>query len=490
MHPQANPLSTYIDSTASFISPQPLAAASGLTIPLSITLSEIRLSAFIILVFSKQKGLTIVFRNDPLESLKVSSTFDSIQFVRDYLQRTIEGQLRALIMDQLPAIIHRLSLQLWCPGQVPKTDGAVESEHEYEDEEVEQAADPLASPPMAPVDANGNLLDEADVSKLSLDGGPEVQSMFAKLNLVSAFGLGDFNRSLMMMSPSFREVVFRGWNEAAQRAGLSGPTTPTPMPTPVPTPPHSKSPSISHSATTYTFSEAGSTSHGHLPSRPSLVSMQSATTGLSLGAGQRTRSYHGKKKKTRVVNLRRKTETPEDTIQETQSEAPATPSESDSASIRAPLSEPLLVPAVLDEAEDEQLGRRFLGRAESPRAASPKLETAPLSVDRHRRPLPNPLHMSPRHSLDDIDTTPTSSPQATSPPKATGVFFEKERKVSTPLLSAGIPGIRNQSAPSDIALDQQWIMKMASEIARRVYDEKRREAGSWDDAPPAYEASN
>ncbi len=38
--------------------------------------------------------------------------FDSIQFVRDYLQRTIEGKLRDLMMDELPAIIHRLSLQL------------------------------------------------------------------------------------------------------------------------------------------------------------------------------------------------------------------------------------------------------------------------------------------------------------------------------------------------------------------------------------------
>ena len=82
---QANPLNTYLSTRPCFATPEPLAAASGLTIPLKITLSDFKLSAFIILVFSKQKGLTLVFRNDPLEALKVSSTFDSIPFVRDYL---------------------------------------------------------------------------------------------------------------------------------------------------------------------------------------------------------------------------------------------------------------------------------------------------------------------------------------------------------------------------------------------------------------------
>ncbi|KAI7582067.1 hypothetical protein KC346_g18512, partial [Hortaea werneckii] len=91
---QANPLNTYLSTKPKFTRPDAVAASSGLTIPLQITLSDIRLSGFVILVFSKMKGITLVFRNDPLESLKVSSTFDSIPFVRDYLQRTIENQLR------------------------------------------------------------------------------------------------------------------------------------------------------------------------------------------------------------------------------------------------------------------------------------------------------------------------------------------------------------------------------------------------------------
>ncbi|KAI5282440.1 ERMES complex subunit, partial [Ascosphaera acerosa] len=120
---QANPLNTYLLTRHAFTSVRPLAADAGLTIPLQITLSRFRLSGFVVLVFSKQKGLTVVFRNDPLESLSVSSTFDSIPFVRDFLQKAIEGQLRQLFMDELPAIIHRLSLRLWVPDYKTMLEG-------------------------------------------------------------------------------------------------------------------------------------------------------------------------------------------------------------------------------------------------------------------------------------------------------------------------------------------------------------------------------
>jgi distribution and morphology protein 34 len=48
------------------------------------------------------------------------------------------------------------------------------------------------------------------------------------------------------------------------------------------------------------------------------------------------------------------------------------------------------------------------------------------------------------------------------------------------------------SDTSSVILEQAWIMKMAGEIARRVYDEKNRNPPIWDDRddapPPAYEA--
>lgn len=76
-----------------------------------LRLSSFQLSGIIILVFSKQKGLTLVFRNDPIESVNVSSTFDSIPAIQQFLQAEIERLLRDLMQEQVPAMIHKLSLE-------------------------------------------------------------------------------------------------------------------------------------------------------------------------------------------------------------------------------------------------------------------------------------------------------------------------------------------------------------------------------------------
>ncbi|KAH7162521.1 hypothetical protein B0J13DRAFT_517780 [Dactylonectria estremocensis] len=415
---QANPLNTYLYSKPTFTSPQPLAAASGLTIPLSITLSEIKLSAFIILVFSRQKGLTIVFRNDPLESLKVSSTFDSIQFVRDYLQRTIEQQLRNLMMDELPTIIHRLSLQLWCPDQANK---GTETPSEPADE---AGVDPLASPPLDPVDANGNLVDPNAIPELTLNGGGEVQSLFSQKNLLRLAALTDSHRTLSLFTPGIQDAVFRAWTGHGDRSEASTPSIGTPS--------LAKTQSyVTGSTTTYTFSDSGSTAHGHLPARPSLVSLNSATTGLSLSAGGRSRP--GRKKKNRVVNLRR-----------TKSEA-ATPDNvseaSDTASVSVPLSEPMMSESIPEEPEDGSV----------------------------------------------IAEAPTPNKHFVSAAASSGLGLSKEKLTLFDAQSAG-------SDTSSVILEQAWIMKMAGEIAKRVYDEKKnQQRGNWEEGedapPPAYEAA-
>ncbi|KAG0634499.1 hypothetical protein HOY80DRAFT_986096 [Tuber brumale] len=71
-------------SHPSFTSPMSLVASSPLTIPIQITLSEFRLSGLAILSSAKAKRITLVFRNHSLESLKVSSTFNAIPFIKDY----------------------------------------------------------------------------------------------------------------------------------------------------------------------------------------------------------------------------------------------------------------------------------------------------------------------------------------------------------------------------------------------------------------------
>jgi distribution and morphology protein 34 len=453
---QANPLNTYLYSKPSFTSPQPLAAASGLTIPLSITLSEIKLSAFIILVFSKQKGLTLVFRNDPLESLKVSSTFDSIQFVRDYLQRTIEQQLRNLMMDELPAIIHRLSLQLWCPDQVNKGADA------HPEDADEKGINPFASPPLDPVDANGNLVDSNGISELTLSGSGETQSLFSQKNLITLGALTDSHRTLSLFTPGIRDVVFRAWSGYSDRSETHTPTLSTNTLSRT----YSMPPAPS---TTYTFSETGSAAQGYLPSRPSLVSLNSASTGIALGAGNRSRP--GRKKKTRVVNLRRtKSET---ASPETMSEAA-----SDTASVTVSSSNQVFSESIPEEPEVETpvtsettMSRvRFRSAEKASTTARP-----PLTPDLYTRP--EPVTRA---------TAPVSIPQSTR---------QAVHKKSTP-----VKGERSASGTasdtSSAVFEQAWIMKMADEIARRVYDEKQKQpraTNPWDETesmpPPAYEAA-
>jgi distribution and morphology protein 34 len=454
---QANPLNTYLYSKPSFTSPQPLAAASGLTIPLSITLSEIKLSAFIILVFSKQKGLTLVFRNDPLESLKVSSTFDSIQFVRDYLQRTIEQQLRNLMMDELPAIIHKLSLQLWCPDQANK---GTETQPEDSDE---KGVDPFASPPLDPVDANGNLLDPNVVSELSLNGG-ETQSLFSQKNLLSLAALNDSHRTFSLFTPGIHDVIFRAWSGYGDRSESATPVPSTPSLTRTLSVPPSTS-------TTYTFSESGSVTHGHLPSRPSLVSLNSATTGLALGAGNRSRP--GRKKKHRVVNLRR-------SKSEAGSVDGASEASSDSASVNVPFSEPTLSNSIPEEPEAEvaAVGELTASRV---RFGPSEKATAPM-----RPPLRADLYQEPAQPA-------AKSPQEISPL----TLREAVAKSVARFEKQGVIRHEQTSSSSDTSSEiheQAWIHKMADEIARRVYDEKNAHPHAWDEPdsippPPAYEAA-
>lgn len=82
---------------------------------MTLRLSKLHLRAILILVVSKAKGITLVFKNDPLQNVDVSSTFDSVEVIRGYLQQEIEGQLREMFREDLPGIIHRLS-QRWFTG--------------------------------------------------------------------------------------------------------------------------------------------------------------------------------------------------------------------------------------------------------------------------------------------------------------------------------------------------------------------------------------
>lgn len=89
-----------------------LAANQPLVVPMLLRLSNFKLNSYVVLVVSKPKGITLVFKTDPLQNVDINSTFDSIAVIQKFIQQEIEGQLRQMFREDLPGIIHRLS-QRW-----------------------------------------------------------------------------------------------------------------------------------------------------------------------------------------------------------------------------------------------------------------------------------------------------------------------------------------------------------------------------------------
>lgn len=94
-----------------------LAAKQPLVVPMLLRLSGFKLNSYVVLVVSRQKGITLVFKTDPLQHVDINSTFDSIAVIQKFIQHEIEGQLRQMFREDLPGIIHRLSQQ-WVKAKV------------------------------------------------------------------------------------------------------------------------------------------------------------------------------------------------------------------------------------------------------------------------------------------------------------------------------------------------------------------------------------
>jgi len=491
---QANPLNTYLSTKPDWTNPGPLAAASGLTIPLAITLSDIRLSGFVILVFSKNKGMTLVFRNDPLESLKVSSTFDSIPFVRDYLQREIEKQLRNLFMEDLPAILHRLSLRLWSPEYRELDDRLMEKEKE---EAATAPVDPLASPPQDPAEWLSD-----SVPSFSLDPD-NYHASFSQKNLLRLAALNDSHRTLSLFTPPVRDAVFRAWAGASER-GSSGVQTPL-------------------QATIPTLSRAAS----HLGSAASSSSVLSDPASEAMSRTSTSYTFHGttsryngrpRKAKKRVINLRRTaTAHPDASISDTVTEA-STPEGSIAASS---------APSVIYEerAEDQlqtpprtPLLKHRRHRASSvddtPRASmllNPPAERERISPKKKDRDAPpaytppdEPSHLHASTSKKEKPKRPTLrtssardfAPQSQSQPQQIPPSSsELLRTLSSERLAFGSSASNFGhsygslgapfSPPSEASastssgnggiLEQAWLNKIAKDIARKVEEERRKQ---------------
>ena len=84
-----------------------------------------KLRGVILLVLDKVKGITLVFKNDPLEKINVNSTFDNVPSIQRFLQRLIEGQIRKLFSEDLPQVVHSLSLLYIQQNQPTQTFSAI-----------------------------------------------------------------------------------------------------------------------------------------------------------------------------------------------------------------------------------------------------------------------------------------------------------------------------------------------------------------------------
>ena len=460
--------------------------STGLTIPLQITLSEIRLSGFVILVFSKQKGITLVFRNDPLESLKASSTFDSIPFVRDYLQKEIEGQLRILFMDELPAIIHRLSLRLWVPeyrgqGEISVDKSLLEG----------PGLDPLLSPPQDPVDFSGNVLNSSEISSLSLDSAVEMHSLFSQKNLLRLAALTDSQRTLSLFTPSIQEVVFRAWTgstgQCEDHSGLVSPISPA------------LSRSHSHlSAAAHSFQDSSNLPANH--SRPPLASSGFSGYGLSMGASRHSKTHPSRKRKKRVVDLRKSRLGDE------------TESVSDGTSFTGTTSAPsVFLPSINPEDHNDDPVAPHRSPENTTMAPSMQ-EIFPEQNQRRdapRRPVPQELRHDPTtrkvllpNAVDGEANSPLKAEITTHEFAQAGpasAHLPEKIEVESSSSSPRLP-VPNAMSFMDVAhnssiLEQAWMMKMAGEIARRIRDEKSAAndgSSFWDrhtreeSPPPAY----
>ena len=467
------------------------------------------MSAFIILVFSRQKGLTLVFRNDPLESLKVSSTFDSIPFVRDYLQKEIEGQLRTLLMDELPAIIHRLSLRLWVPEYRAKEDAELAQNAQHPSDE--QPVDPLASPPQDPVDLSGNTIDPSHIASLSLDSGTETHSLFSQKNLLRLAALTDSHRTLSLFTPGIRDAVFRAWAGPSERGESHTPFTPAMS---------RKHSYTGLASTTYTFQEHGDSASRSV--RPTLSSFNSAASGLGAGSSRGGKPHGGRRRKHRVVNLRKRATNADElesisgegsTISGTASSAPSdfAPQhgrEEREAELVTPPRTPEKPPNPWQHSQDDYDGidlRDTPPRLRNLTPRQPRLQDGEMTTP---RPPPSTFHKHPTGRPPDLPTPSSSASPTTCIQSTQGIVTYPVEKGQSG--SSAIPFRSHPSAPnmnislpysdstlggsnqSGRILEQAWMLKMAGEIARKMNEDKIANQASWDRGelneppPPAY----
>lgn len=86
---------------------EPIAFANKkFVVPMRFRISDMVLSGVFLLALDRSHGVTLTFKNDPLEKVKVSSNFENIPAIERYIKIQIEAYIRKMLQVDLPALIH------------------------------------------------------------------------------------------------------------------------------------------------------------------------------------------------------------------------------------------------------------------------------------------------------------------------------------------------------------------------------------------------
>ena len=371
--------------------------------------------------------------------MKVSSTFDSIPFIAEYLQSEIERQVRRLFQEDLPVAVHRLSLRLWnpeyaaslgeeatAPARPLRFEGSSDEEDEVDDED--QFINPLLTP--------AENLDAPS-------------TMFSQKNLQRLSSLVDSQKTLSLKTPNISDAVFRAWASGGTQnttiwdrpGALEAPATPSAGPT------------------AYAFSDNGdaeSIISSGSSTRPSLASSRHVSTAGAPGR---------RKKKHRVVDLRKNKKKDKEAASSSSSEASTTPPTSESAIEDGFCERPLPIRRVREDSIDYDSDSR------------------PTILPRNRRNTPTvPITLvcpsSPTESVATADITYPAAPRAPSPaiparaPTPKPVFSAEKEKEALRAREAAGPRLRTGGI-----LEQAILSKIMGEIQRSLEEERIKRGG-------------
>ena len=152
---QANPVNERQSELSIRTQSHIVTADMPLVMSMLLHINDLRLRGFIGLVAYKGNSVALLFRNDPLEPDKVSSTFDGLTSVQHFLQDEIKQQLRSIFQEELAVLVHSMLLRLLDGKKKQSTIRQTDSDQ-----------------PRMPLQVNANMVCSLSGSRTHTDGRP------------------------------------------------------------------------------------------------------------------------------------------------------------------------------------------------------------------------------------------------------------------------------------------------------------------------------